>query len=125
MPEAYTFPLASVKLSENIALVESESIVRAYENGSKWFGTKAFYVTDENVEHIEFVMDGQTYELVPDKNGFCVMSYDPSPEPVPDRFTVREGKATDGNGKVLYTVQSVTETYGNSEFEHYDWVKAE
>ena len=96
-----------------------------YENGSKWFGTKAFYVTDENVEHIEFVMDGQTYELVPDKNGFCVMSYDPSPEPVPDRITVREGKATDGNGKVLYTVQSVTETYGNSEFEHYDWVKAE
>ena len=30
----------------------------------------------------------------------------------------------DENGKVLYTVQSVTETYGSSEFEHYDWVKA-
>ncbi len=96
-----------------------------YENGSKWFGTKAFYVTDENVEHIEFVMDGQTYELVPDKNGFCVMSYDPSPEPVPDRITVREGKATDGNGKVLYTIQEITENADGYEYTYYDWVKAE
>lgn len=95
-----------------------------YENGVKWFGTKAFYVTDKNVKKIEFVMDGQTYELTPDEKGFCAMGYEPYPEPVPDRYIVREGKATDENGKVLYTVQSVTETYGSSEFEHYDWVKA-
>ncbi|MBR3667789.1 MAG: zf-HC2 domain-containing protein [Ruminococcus sp.] len=100
----------------------------SYENGEKWFGAEVFYVTDEEVKHIEVTMNGQVYELTPDKNGFCGIGYDSADrqmyKAMPFNDSITEGKATDENGRVLYTVQSVTETYGSSEFEHYDWVKA-
>ena len=95
-----------------------------YENGTKWFRTKGFYVADENVKHISFTTNGQTYELTPDKNGFCGIGYETFLEPKPADIQAK-GSAADENGNVIYTLQLVTEKINGTDYKYYGWVKTQ
>lgn len=96
-------------------------------SGFKYYGTVAFYVTDDRIKNINFMMYGQSYTLSPDKNGFCGMAYEPTQEQWDSKgYGIHEGTATDENGKVLYEIQQKTKTTPKgSEFNYYDWVNVE
>ncbi len=100
-----------------------------YENGAKWFGSVAFCVTDENIKKISFTMNEQTYELTPDEKGFCGIGYDVYNQNrqyvgLPFNGKISEGTATDENGRVLYSIQQVTENFAGKDVTYYDWVKS-
>lgn len=94
---------------------------------NKYYGSIAFYVTDNRIKNISFMLYEQSYTLSPDKNGFCGMAYEPTQEQWDSKgYGVHEGTATDENGKVLYEIQQKTKTTPKgSEFTYYDWVNVE
>ncbi len=98
-----------------------------YMNENKYYVTIAFYVTDDRIKNINFMMYGQSYTLSPDKNGFCGMAYEPTQEQWDSKgYGIHEGTATDENGKVLYKIQQKTKTTPKgSEFTYYDWINVE
>ncbi|MBR5684017.1 MAG: zf-HC2 domain-containing protein [Ruminococcus sp.] len=100
----------------------------SYDNGLKYCGCTAFYVTDKRIKKISYVEHGKTYTLFPDENGFCGTGYSIAAqyEFETDPFIISEGTATDENGKVLYEVQEVSKGIKKGkEYSKYDWVKVE
>lgn len=93
----------------------------------KYHGVIAFYVTDDRIKNISFLIYGQSYTLSPDKNGFCGMAYESIHAQLDSKgYGVHEGTATDENGKVLYEIQEKAKTTKTGwEYTYYDWVNVE
>lgn len=82
------------------------------------------YSTDERISTVEIVAEGNTVTLTPDSKGFGAEPlniYHDWTAPPGEDYRVREGKAKDDSGKVLYSLESVEEDGRIA----YKWVNAE
>ena len=98
----------------------------SYDNGLKYCGYTAFYVTDDRIKEISYKDHEKNYTLNPDENGFCGIGYTISDQQQFDNasYKISEGTATDENGKVLYEIQEVSRgVKDGKERVDYDWVK--
>lgn len=87
----------------------------SYENGQERFA--AVYSTDERVSTVEIIAYGNPVTLTLDSNGFgavpIVSNFDWESE-FGEAYSVREGKAMDASGQVLYKLEKVVEDQGTS-----------
>lgn len=98
-----------------------------YDNCSKGYQIYAFYVTDARVRSVSFTVNGTAYTMTPDKNGFCGIWTDCAPstaEHLAEEPVFTDGTATDADGNVLYTLETVTMSGAGSEWEVYEWQSA-
>lgn len=96
-----------------------------YQNGGKTFASVAVYATDERVASVELTVDGNPVSMTLDKNGFCAVqreNYSMADSLAGKDTDIREGKAMDASGKVLYTLEPIVSEYG---WTYYDWVSTE
>lgn len=96
-----------------------------YQNGGKTFASVAVYATDERVASVELTVDGNPVSMMLDKNGFCAVqreTYSTVDHLAEKDTDIKNGRAMDESGKVLYTLEPFISEYG---WTYYDWVSAE